>query len=204
MWCLFSFFSRYNSTVPSQPSEFKGEAKSETSILLSWVAPPQGGPDNQITGYELVYRRADDSEEVGIKCGTSFITFDWWLGGLFGWANKFLCGQMDDNRLEGQMWDWTDGRAYRKINWCWYRKWTEKSTLLFKHLVGDANFFLWFSSHTDCSLLSSEENELWADHLPPAEEPEALLHLHLPAGRQKQARDRGVYQRSVHGHAADA
>ncbi|XP_060917435.1 protein tyrosine phosphatase receptor type Db isoform X4 [Labrus mixtus] len=49
--------------VPSQPSEFKGEAKSETSILLSWVAPPQGGPDNQITGYELVYRRADDTEE---------------------------------------------------------------------------------------------------------------------------------------------
>uniref|UniRef100_A0A3Q1KB55 Receptor-type tyrosine-protein phosphatase delta n=1 Tax=Anabas testudineus TaxID=64144 RepID=A0A3Q1KB55_ANATE len=50
--------------VPSQPSEFKGEAKSETSILLTWVAPPQGGPDNQITGYELVYRRADDTEEV--------------------------------------------------------------------------------------------------------------------------------------------
>lgn len=50
--------------VPSQPSEFKGEAKSETSILLSWVAPPQGGPDNQITGYELVYRRADDTQEV--------------------------------------------------------------------------------------------------------------------------------------------
>uniref|UniRef100_A0A3B4TGM7 Receptor-type tyrosine-protein phosphatase delta n=1 Tax=Seriola dumerili TaxID=41447 RepID=A0A3B4TGM7_SERDU len=49
--------------VPSQPSEFKGEAKSETSILLSWVAPPQGGPDNQITGYELVYRRVDDTEE---------------------------------------------------------------------------------------------------------------------------------------------
>uniref|UniRef100_A0A3B3C6R4 protein-tyrosine-phosphatase n=1 Tax=Oryzias melastigma TaxID=30732 RepID=A0A3B3C6R4_ORYME len=44
--------------VPSQPSEFKGEAKSETSILLSWVAPStQGGPDSQITGYELVYRR---------------------------------------------------------------------------------------------------------------------------------------------------
>ncbi|XP_024914558.1 protein tyrosine phosphatase receptor type Db isoform X15 [Cynoglossus semilaevis] len=49
--------------VPSQPSEFKGEAKSETSILLSWVAPPQGGPDNQITGYELVYRRAGETEE---------------------------------------------------------------------------------------------------------------------------------------------
>lgn len=58
------------SIVPSQPSEFKGEAKSETSILLSWVAPPQGGPDNQITGYELVYRRADDTEEVRTKRGT--------------------------------------------------------------------------------------------------------------------------------------
>ncbi|KAM9770026.1 protein tyrosine phosphatase receptor type Db isoform 7-T7 [Menidia menidia] len=50
--------------VPAQPSEFKGEAKSETSILLSWVAPSiQGGPDSQITGYELVYRRLDDTEE---------------------------------------------------------------------------------------------------------------------------------------------
>lgn len=55
-----------NPVVPSQPSEFKGEAKSETSILLSWVAPPQGGPDNQITGYELVYRRADNTEEVTV------------------------------------------------------------------------------------------------------------------------------------------
>ncbi|KAM9819447.1 receptor-type tyrosine-protein phosphatase delta-like isoform 13-T13 [Syngnathus typhle] len=53
--------------VPSQPSEFKGEAKSETSILLSWIAPPQGGPDNQITGYELVYRRADDTEEKKVN-----------------------------------------------------------------------------------------------------------------------------------------
>lgn len=59
---LIRFFP--NSVVPSQPSDFKGEAKSETSILLSWVAPPQSGPDNQITGYELVYRRADDTEEV--------------------------------------------------------------------------------------------------------------------------------------------
>ncbi|XP_045076565.1 receptor-type tyrosine-protein phosphatase delta-like, partial [Coregonus clupeaformis] len=49
--------------VPSQPSDFKGEAKSETSILLSWVAPPQSGPENLITGYELVYRRSDDNEE---------------------------------------------------------------------------------------------------------------------------------------------
>ncbi|XP_029300377.1 protein tyrosine phosphatase receptor type Db isoform X9 [Cottoperca gobio] len=61
--------------VPSQPSEFKGEAKSETSILLSWVAPPQGGPDNQITGYELVYRRADDTEEkkVSFEPVTSYL-----------------------------------------------------------------------------------------------------------------------------------
>ncbi|XP_071264368.1 protein tyrosine phosphatase receptor type Db [Salvelinus alpinus] len=49
--------------VPSQPSDFKGEAKSETSILLSWVAPPQSGPENLITGYELVYRRSGDNEE---------------------------------------------------------------------------------------------------------------------------------------------
>uniref|UniRef100_A0A7N8XS09 protein-tyrosine-phosphatase n=1 Tax=Mastacembelus armatus TaxID=205130 RepID=A0A7N8XS09_9TELE len=64
-----------NSVVPSQPSEFKGEAKSETSILLTWVAPPQGGPDNQITGYELVYRRADDTEEkkVSFEPSTSFL-----------------------------------------------------------------------------------------------------------------------------------
>ncbi|XP_074543676.1 protein tyrosine phosphatase receptor type Db isoform X14 [Halichoeres trimaculatus] len=61
--------------VPSQPSEFKGEAKSETSILLSWVAPPQGGPDNQITGYELVYRRTDDTEEkkVSFEPTTSYL-----------------------------------------------------------------------------------------------------------------------------------
>ncbi|XP_046900399.1 protein tyrosine phosphatase receptor type Db [Hypomesus transpacificus] len=61
--------------VPSQPSDFKGEAKSETSILLSWVAPPQSGPDNQITGYELVYRRTDDMEEkkVTFEPSTSYL-----------------------------------------------------------------------------------------------------------------------------------
>uniref|UniRef100_A0A669EIV3 Receptor-type tyrosine-protein phosphatase delta n=1 Tax=Oreochromis niloticus TaxID=8128 RepID=A0A669EIV3_ORENI len=62
--------------VPSQPLDFKGEAKSETSILLSWVAPTtQGGPDNQITGYELVYRRADDTEEkkVSFEPATSYL-----------------------------------------------------------------------------------------------------------------------------------
>uniref|UniRef100_A0A672MD25 Receptor-type tyrosine-protein phosphatase S n=1 Tax=Sinocyclocheilus grahami TaxID=75366 RepID=A0A672MD25_SINGR len=34
--------------VPSQPTDFKGEAKSETSILLSWNPPTQTGQDNQI------------------------------------------------------------------------------------------------------------------------------------------------------------
>ncbi|CAG02289.1 unnamed protein product [Tetraodon nigroviridis] len=52
--------------VPSQPTDFKAEAKSETSILLSWIAPAQTGQENQITGYELVYRKSDDTEEVRI------------------------------------------------------------------------------------------------------------------------------------------
>lgn len=50
--------------VPSQPTDFRAEAKSETSILLSWIAPGQTGQENQITGYELVYRKSDDTEEV--------------------------------------------------------------------------------------------------------------------------------------------
>ncbi|XP_076580863.1 receptor-type tyrosine-protein phosphatase delta isoform X16 [Chaetodon auriga] len=53
--------------VPSQPTDFKGEAKSETSILLSWIAPAQTGQENQITGYELVYRKRDDKEEKRIS-----------------------------------------------------------------------------------------------------------------------------------------
>lgn len=53
--------------VPSQPTDFKAEAKSETSILLSWLAPAQTGQENQITGYELVYRKSDDTEEVRIR-----------------------------------------------------------------------------------------------------------------------------------------
>ncbi|XP_037530274.1 protein tyrosine phosphatase receptor type Db [Nematolebias whitei] len=61
--------------VPSQPLDFKGEAKSETSILLSWVAPStQGGPESQITGYELVYRRADDTEKkISFEPSTSYL-----------------------------------------------------------------------------------------------------------------------------------
>uniref|UniRef100_A0A8C6V351 Receptor-type tyrosine-protein phosphatase S n=1 Tax=Neogobius melanostomus TaxID=47308 RepID=A0A8C6V351_9GOBI len=53
--------------VPSQPTDFKGEAKSETSILLSWVIPAQTGQENQITGYELMYRKRDDKEEKRIS-----------------------------------------------------------------------------------------------------------------------------------------
>ncbi|XP_075891557.1 receptor-type tyrosine-protein phosphatase delta isoform X13 [Nelusetta ayraudi] len=53
--------------VPSQPTDFRGEAKSETSILLSWVAPAQTGQENQITGYELMYRKRDDKEEKRIS-----------------------------------------------------------------------------------------------------------------------------------------
>ncbi|XP_049425436.1 receptor-type tyrosine-protein phosphatase delta-like isoform X19 [Epinephelus fuscoguttatus] len=53
--------------VPSQPTDFKGEAKSETSILLSWIAPAQTGQENQITGYELIYRKRDDKEEKRIS-----------------------------------------------------------------------------------------------------------------------------------------
>ncbi|XP_047194814.1 receptor-type tyrosine-protein phosphatase S isoform X40 [Hippoglossus stenolepis] len=53
--------------VPSQPTDLRGEAKSETSILLSWVAPAQTGQENQITGYELMYRKRDDKEEKRIS-----------------------------------------------------------------------------------------------------------------------------------------
>ncbi|XP_024143454.1 receptor-type tyrosine-protein phosphatase delta isoform X28 [Oryzias melastigma] len=53
--------------VPSQPTDFRGEAKSETSILLSWNAPSQTGQENQVTGYELIYRKRDDKEEKQIS-----------------------------------------------------------------------------------------------------------------------------------------
>ncbi|XP_029310616.1 receptor-type tyrosine-protein phosphatase S isoform X37 [Cottoperca gobio] len=53
--------------VPSQPTDLRGEAKSETSILLSWIAPAQTGQENQITGYELMYRKRDDKEEKRIS-----------------------------------------------------------------------------------------------------------------------------------------
>ncbi|XP_077400641.1 receptor-type tyrosine-protein phosphatase delta isoform X5 [Vanacampus margaritifer] len=53
--------------VPSQPTDFKGEAKSETSILLSWVGPVQTGQEYQITGYELLYKKRDDKDERRIS-----------------------------------------------------------------------------------------------------------------------------------------
>ncbi|KAM6909263.1 receptor-type tyrosine-protein phosphatase delta isoform 18-T18 [Xenentodon cancila] len=53
--------------VPSQPTDFKGEAKSETSILLSWNAPLQTGQENQVTGYELMYRKRDEKDEKQIS-----------------------------------------------------------------------------------------------------------------------------------------
>lgn len=60
-------FKTVRFVVPSQPTDFKAEAKSETSILLSWVAPPQSGQDSQITGYELLYKRKDEKEEVSSR-----------------------------------------------------------------------------------------------------------------------------------------
>ncbi|XP_046699090.1 receptor-type tyrosine-protein phosphatase delta-like isoform X21 [Silurus meridionalis] len=64
--------------VPSQPTDFKAEAKSETSILLSWVAPPQSGQDSQITGYELLYKRKDEKEEkrVSFEPTTTYLLKD--------------------------------------------------------------------------------------------------------------------------------
>ncbi|KAJ8247754.1 hypothetical protein GJAV_G00249910 [Gymnothorax javanicus] len=64
--------------VPSQPTDFKGEAKSETSILLSWVPPPQNGQDNQITGYELVYRKGDEKDEkrISFEPSTTYLLKD--------------------------------------------------------------------------------------------------------------------------------
>lgn len=91
------------SVVPSQPSEFKGEAKSETSILLSWVAPPQGGPDNQITGYELVYRRAGETEEVGMEGRIArIISFDYvpFLKNVFSPTCLFLHPEEDKLRTD--------------------------------------------------------------------------------------------------------
>ncbi|XP_059374954.1 receptor-type tyrosine-protein phosphatase S-like isoform X23 [Carassius carassius] len=64
--------------VPSQPTDFKGEAKSETSILLLWNPPTQTGQDNQIIGYELLYKKGDDKEEkrVSFEPTTTYLLKD--------------------------------------------------------------------------------------------------------------------------------
>uniref|UniRef100_A0A671N134 Receptor-type tyrosine-protein phosphatase S n=1 Tax=Sinocyclocheilus anshuiensis TaxID=1608454 RepID=A0A671N134_9TELE len=64
--------------VPSQPTDFKGEAKSETSILLSWNPPTQTGQDNQIVGYELLYKKGDGKEEkrVSFEPTTTYLLKD--------------------------------------------------------------------------------------------------------------------------------
>ncbi|XP_072260368.1 receptor-type tyrosine-protein phosphatase delta isoform X22 [Pyxicephalus adspersus] len=46
--------------VPSQPLNFKAEAESETSILLSWT-PPRS---DTILNYELYYKEGDQAEEL--------------------------------------------------------------------------------------------------------------------------------------------
>ncbi|XP_068091281.1 receptor-type tyrosine-protein phosphatase delta isoform X21 [Hyperolius riggenbachi] len=48
--------------VPSQPLNFKAEAESETSILLSWT-PPRS---DTISSYELYYKEGDQTEEQSI------------------------------------------------------------------------------------------------------------------------------------------
>ncbi|XP_028833282.1 receptor-type tyrosine-protein phosphatase delta-like isoform X10 [Denticeps clupeoides] len=63
--------------VPSQPTEFKAEAVSETSILLSWVPPTQTSPENHITAYELIYRKGNEAEEkVTFDPSTTYLLKD--------------------------------------------------------------------------------------------------------------------------------
>uniref|UniRef100_A0A5F8GVH5 Receptor-type tyrosine-protein phosphatase S n=1 Tax=Monodelphis domestica TaxID=13616 RepID=A0A5F8GVH5_MONDO len=60
--------------VPGQPMNFRAEAKSETSISLTWSAPRQ----ESIVMYELLYREGDHGKEVGKNFGptTWFIVED--------------------------------------------------------------------------------------------------------------------------------
>ncbi|XP_068091273.1 receptor-type tyrosine-protein phosphatase delta isoform X20 [Hyperolius riggenbachi] len=55
--------------VPSQPLNFKAEAESETSILLSWT-PPRS---DTISSYELYYKEGDQTEEsITIEPASSY------------------------------------------------------------------------------------------------------------------------------------
>ncbi|XP_074060017.1 receptor-type tyrosine-protein phosphatase S isoform X7 [Macrotis lagotis] len=60
--------------VPGQPMNFRAEAKSETSISLTWSAPRQ----ESIVMYELLYREEDHDKEVGKNFGptTWFVVDD--------------------------------------------------------------------------------------------------------------------------------
>ncbi|XP_043833012.1 receptor-type tyrosine-protein phosphatase S isoform X22 [Dromiciops gliroides] len=60
--------------VPGQPMNFRAEAKSETSISLTWSAPRQ----ESIVMYELLYREGDHGKEVGKNFGptTWFVVDD--------------------------------------------------------------------------------------------------------------------------------
>ncbi|XP_043910010.1 receptor-type tyrosine-protein phosphatase S-like isoform X21 [Protopterus annectens] len=46
--------------VPGQPANFRAEAKSDTSIDLSWTPPPQ----NDIVQYKLIYKEGKQGKEV--------------------------------------------------------------------------------------------------------------------------------------------
>uniref|UniRef100_A0A4X1VQM2 protein-tyrosine-phosphatase n=1 Tax=Sus scrofa TaxID=9823 RepID=A0A4X1VQM2_PIG len=60
--------------VPGQPMNFRAEAKSETSIGLSWSPPRQ----ESIIKYELLYREGDHGREVGrtFDPATAFVVDD--------------------------------------------------------------------------------------------------------------------------------
>uniref|UniRef100_G1P405 Receptor-type tyrosine-protein phosphatase S n=1 Tax=Myotis lucifugus TaxID=59463 RepID=G1P405_MYOLU len=62
------------SPVPGQPMNFRAEAKSETSIGLSWSPPRQ----ESIVKYELLFREGDHGREVGrtFDPATAFVVDD--------------------------------------------------------------------------------------------------------------------------------
>lgn len=47
--------------VPGQPMNFRAEAKSETSISLTWSPPRQ----DSIVKYEVIYKEGEKGPEVG-------------------------------------------------------------------------------------------------------------------------------------------
>lgn len=53
----------FSASVPGQPMNFRAEAKTETSIVLSWSPPRQ----EIIVKYELLYKEGDHSREVSLE-----------------------------------------------------------------------------------------------------------------------------------------